>query len=57
MSQKLPVDGSKWVEEIFQFKKDFTKSFNKDSDYNIFWKLMFNIQQKNYTNFTIVFHF
>ena len=54
MSQKLPVDGSKWVEEIFQFKKDFTKSFNKDSDYNIFWKLMFNIQQKNYTNFIIV---
>ena len=32
MSQKLPVNGSKWVENTSQFNEDFIKSYNKESD-------------------------
>ena len=32
MSQKLPVDGFKWVKNKSQFNKDFTKKCNEDSD-------------------------
>ena len=32
MSQKLPVDGSKWVENISQFNKDFTENYIEGSD-------------------------
>ena len=32
VSQKLPVDGSKWIENRFQFNKDFIKNYNDDSD-------------------------
>ena len=31
MSQKLPLDGFKWVEETFQLSKDFIENYN-DSD-------------------------
>ena len=32
MSQKLPVNGFKWVEDISEFNEDFVKSFNDESD-------------------------
>ena len=32
MSQKLPVDGFKQLENTFQFNKDFIKSYNEDSE-------------------------
>ena len=32
MSQKLPVNGSKWVENTSQFNEDFIKSYNKEND-------------------------
>ena len=32
MSQKLPVDGFGWVEDLFQFKEDFIKNYDKNSD-------------------------
>ena len=43
MSQKLPVDGFKWVENTIQFNKDFIKSYNEDCDEHIFLKLIFSI--------------
>ena len=36
VSQKLPVDGSKWIENRFQFNKDFIKNYNDDSDIEYF---------------------
>ena len=36
MSQKLPLDGFKWVEEKYQFNEDFIKSYNDDSDEGFF---------------------
>ena len=32
LSQKLPVNGFKWVENTFQFKKDSIKSYIEESD-------------------------
>ena len=32
MSQKVPIDGFKWVEETSQFKRDFMKSHNEESN-------------------------
>ena len=36
MSQKLPVDGFKWVENTSQFNKDFIENYDKDSDAGYF---------------------
>ena len=36
MSQKLPVDGFKWVEKTSQFKKDHKESCNEDNDAGYF---------------------
>ena len=32
MSQKLRLNGFKWVEELFQFKEDFIKKYDEDSN-------------------------
>ena len=32
MSQKLPVNGSEWVEELSQLNKDSIKNYNEDSN-------------------------
>ena len=32
MSQKLPVNEFKWVEDIFEFNGDFMKGYNDESD-------------------------
>ena len=39
MSQKLPVDGFKWIENISQFNKDFIENHNKDSDEGCFLEI------------------
>ena len=36
MSQKLPVNGFKWVEDLSQFKEDFIKKFDDKSDTGYF---------------------
>ena len=42
LSQKLPVDGFEWVEDISQFNEDFLKSYNEKVMKDIFLKLVFN---------------
>ena len=32
VSQKLPVNDFKWVEDISEFNEDFVKTFNDESD-------------------------
>ena len=32
MSQKLPVNGSEWVEQLSQLNKDSIKNYNEDSN-------------------------
>ena len=36
MSQKLPVDGFKWVEELSNFNERFIKSYNENRDKGYF---------------------
>ena len=36
MSQKLPVNNFKWIEETSQFNEDFLKSYNEESNEKYF---------------------
>ena len=36
MSQKLPVNGFEWVEELSEFKEDFIKNYDEDSNKGFF---------------------
>ena len=56
ISQKLPVNNFKWIEETSQLNKDFIKTVMKKIMKDIFLKLMFNIQ-KNYMNFMMTYLF
>ena len=56
MSQKLPVTGFKWVEDISEFDESFIKIYNQDSDEGYFSKLIFNILTIYMTLITI-YHF
>ena len=46
----------KWVEEISEFNKDFTKSDKDESDEGYFLRLMFDIL-KIYIIFTLIYPF
>ena len=41
MSQKLPVNGFEWFEDISQFNEDFIKSYNDESDQGYFLEVDF----------------
>ena len=56
VSQKLPINVFKWVEETFQFNGDYIENYNEDSNAGCFLKLMFKIV-KNCTNFIIIYFF
>ena len=36
MSQKLPVNGFKWIEDIFKTDGDFIKNYNEDDHFGYF---------------------
>ena len=36
MSQKLPVNGFKWVENLSKFNEDFLKNYDENSDKGYF---------------------
>ena len=46
MSQKFPVNGFKWVKETFQFKEDFIKSYNEESDKGCFLEVDIKYSEK-----------
>ena len=56
MSQMLPVNNFEWINDTYQFDKDFIKNYNEESDEGYFLKLMFNTQ-KNYMNVIVTHHF
>ena len=43
MSQVLPINDFRWVENTSQFSEDFIEICNEESDKGCFLKLMFNI--------------
>ena len=52
LSQKLPVNEFKWVEDLLEFNEDF-KAIIKNVMKDIFLKLMFSIL-KIYMNFIMI---
>ena len=56
MSQKLPVNGFNWVEDLSEFDEGLIKIFNKKVNKDIFLKVIFNIQ-KIYTMFRTIYLF
>ena len=36
MSQKLPVNGFEWIEDLPQFKEDFIKNYDENNDKGYF---------------------
>ena len=36
MSQKLPVNGFKWVKDLSEFDERFTRNYNEESDEGYF---------------------
>ena len=52
MLQELPVNNFEWIEATSQFNEGFIKSYDQESDEDIFLMLMFNVQ-KIYIIFTI----
>ena len=46
MSQKLPVNGFEWVEDLSQLKEDFIKNYDENSDKRYFLELYVEYPQK-----------
>ena len=56
MSQRLPVSGFKWVEDVSRIDEEFIKTMMKIVIKDIFLKQMLNIL-KNYIIYTVIYHF
>ena len=46
MSQKLPVNGFEWVEDLSQFKEDFIKNYDEDSNKGYFLEVVVEYPKK-----------
>ena len=46
MSQKLPVNNFKWIEDTSQSKEDFIKSFKEESDEGYFLEIDVRYNEK-----------
>ena len=47
MSQKFPVNGFEWVEELSQFNEDFIKNYDEDSNKEYFLEVDVEYPKKN----------
>ena len=56
MSQKLPVNGFKWVNNISRFNEDFMKNYNGNSDARYFLEVDVEYP-KNYVVLIKTYHF
>ena len=60
MSQKLPVNGFKWVKKLSRFNEIFIKNYNEKNNAGYFPKveyLLRKIFRKNYLNFIKIYYF
>ena len=53
MSQKLPVNDFKWIEDTSKTNEEFIKIMMKIMIKVTFWKWMLNIQ-RDYINYTVL---
>ena len=56
ISQKLPINGLKWVEDLSKFNEDFIKSYNEKCNEGFFLEVDVNFL-KVYMNFIMIYHF
>ena len=56
MSQKLPVNGFKWVEKLSKFNERLIKSYNENSDIGYFLEVDVEYP-KTYSIFIKIYHF
>ena len=57
MSQKLPVDGFKWQDDLSRFNERFIKSYNEKSDIGYFLEVDVKYPKKNYLVLIKIYHF
>ena len=48
MSEKLPVNGSKWVEKLSKFNERFIKSYNENSNIGYFFEVDVEYPKKSF---------
>ena len=48
MSKKLPVNNFKWIKDTFEFKEDFIKNYNEESDGGYFLEVEVQYFEKLY---------
>ena len=48
MSQKIPLNNFKWIEESFRFREDFIKNYNEESDEGYFLEVDVQYPEKLY---------
>ena len=48
MSQKLPVDGFKWIKKLSKFNEDFIKNYDENSDKGYFLEADVEYQKNVY---------
>ena len=56
MSQKLPINGFKWVEDLSRFDERFIKGYNENSDAGYFLEADVEYPKKIYLIVTKIFH-
>ena len=56
MSQKLPVDGFKWVKDLSKFNENFIKNYNENNDKGYILEVDVEYP-KNYLIFIKIYHF
>ena len=57
MSQKLPLNGFKWVEKLSNFNERFIKSYNENSDIGYFFGSRCRVSKDRYLIFIKICHF
>ena len=57
MSQKLQINGFKWIEDTSQFNEDFIRNYNEESDEGYFFENDVQYPEKLHDLHTIISHF
>ena len=56
MSQKLPIKGFKWAEDLSEFHESFIKNYDENTDTGYFLEVDLKYL-KNYLTFIKIYHF
>ena len=57
MSQKLPVDGFKWIKKLSEFNEDFMKNYDENSNKEYFLEVDAEYSKTFYLIFIVTYRF